>query len=135
MTVPVLENQHQETVRENFRAGAKFNKAYLLMNVLAATIASYGLFANSPAVVIGAMIIAMLLGPIAGIALALVDGDMQFLLKSLITLLAGTGIGKHMRQQPTHTSLFILIFKRLVKDLFLSFEIYLLELSRSVYHA
>ena len=32
-------------------------------------------------------------------------------------------------------SLFILIFKRLVKDLFLSFEIYLLELSRSVYHA
>ena len=91
MTVPVLENQHQETVRENFRAGAKFNRAYLLMNVLAATIASYGLFANSPAVVIGAMIIAMLLGPIAGIALALVDGDMQFLLKSLITLLAGTG--------------------------------------------
>ena len=59
MTVPVLENQHQETVRENFRAGAKFNKAYLLMNVLAATIASYGLFANSPAVVIGAMIIAI----------------------------------------------------------------------------
>jgi hypothetical protein len=37
--------------------------------------------------------------------------------------------------QTTHTSLFILIFKRLVKDLFLSFEIYLLELSRSVYHA
>jgi len=60
------------------------------MNVLAATIASYGLFTNSPAVVIGAMIVAMLLGPIAGIALALVDSDMKYLLKSLSTLLAGT---------------------------------------------
>jgi uncharacterized hydrophobic protein (TIGR00271 family) len=56
---------------------------------LAATIASYGLFANSPAVVIGAMIIAMLLGPITGISLALVDSDLKFLLKSLTTLFAG----------------------------------------------
>jgi len=45
------------------------------MNTLATTIACYGLFANSPAVVIGAMIVAMLLGPITGVALALVDGD------------------------------------------------------------
>ncbi len=89
MTVPVLQNQHQETVRESIRKGATFNRAYVLMNVLAAVIASYGLFANSPAVVIGAMIVAMLLGPIAGIALALVDSDMKFLLKSLFTLLAG----------------------------------------------
>jgi CPA1 family monovalent cation:H+ antiporter len=45
------------------------------MNIPAAVIASYGLLENSPAVVIGAMIIAMLLGPIGGTALALVDGD------------------------------------------------------------
>ncbi len=60
------------------------------MNALAATIASYGLFANSPAVVIGAMIVAMLLGPIAGVSLALVDSDVSVLLKSLLSLLAGT---------------------------------------------
>lgn len=59
------------------------------MNTLAATIASYGLFANSPAVVIGAMIIAMLLGPITGISLALVDNDLVFLWRSIRTLLAG----------------------------------------------
>ena len=89
-TIPVLQNQYQEAIRESICKDATFDRAYLLMNVLAATIASYGLFANSPAVVIGAMIVAMLLGPIAGIALALVDSDMKFLLKSLSTLLAGT---------------------------------------------
>jgi len=49
------------------------------MNALAATIATYGLFANSPAIIIGAMIVALLLGPIAGIALALVDSDLRLL--------------------------------------------------------
>jgi Mechanosensitive ion channel len=40
-----------------------FDLAYIVMNGLAAVVAGYGLFENSPAVVIGAMIIAMLLGP------------------------------------------------------------------------
>jgi uncharacterized hydrophobic protein (TIGR00271 family) len=86
----ILRNQWKETVRENIRAGSRLDLAFLVMNILAATIASYGLFANSPAVVIGAMIVAMLLGPIAGVSLALVDGDTGLLLQSLSTLLAGT---------------------------------------------
>jgi uncharacterized hydrophobic protein (TIGR00271 family) len=89
IAVAVSKNQHQDTVRENIRDGAVLSSAYLLMNVLAATIASYGLFANSPAVVISAMIVAMLLGPIVGVSLALVDIDMRFLLNSLTSLLAG----------------------------------------------
>jgi uncharacterized hydrophobic protein (TIGR00271 family) len=59
------------------------------MNALAATIASYGLFANSPAVVIGAMLVALLMGPIVGVSLALVDSDAGILLKSLLSLLSG----------------------------------------------
>jgi uncharacterized hydrophobic protein (TIGR00271 family) len=59
------------------------------MNALAATIATYGLFANSPAIIIGAMIVALLLGPIAGVALALVDSDLRLLWRSLLTLSAG----------------------------------------------
>lgn len=90
MTSITSPNQHLENIRESIRQGAAFDQAFLLMNVLAATIASYGLFANSPAVVIGAMIVAMLLGPIAGTALALVDSDMKLLIKSLSTLLSGT---------------------------------------------
>lgn len=89
MPTATVQDQHWETIRQNIRRGAALNRSYLLMNILAATIASYGLFANSPAVVIGAMIVAMLLGPIIGVALALVDSDMPFLRKSLCTLLGG----------------------------------------------
>ena len=89
MSAAVSRSQWQETVREKIRNDATFGGAYLVMNALATTIASYGLFANSPAVVIGAMIIALLLGPIVGVSLALVDGDTKTLLRSLFTLLAG----------------------------------------------
>lgn len=89
MSATASQSQWQETVRENIREDASFSKAHLLMNTLAATIASYGLFANSPAVVIGAMIVAMLLGPIVGVSLALVDSDAKILLKSLLSLLSG----------------------------------------------
>jgi uncharacterized hydrophobic protein (TIGR00271 family) len=88
-TVLVSRDQSRESVRENIRNGAALSSAYLLMNVLAATIATYGLFANSPAVVISAMIVAMLLGPIVGVSLALVDIDSKLLVKSLTSLLAG----------------------------------------------
>lgn len=89
MSATASQGQWQETVRVNIREEASFSKAHLLMNALAATIASYGLFANSPAVVIGAMIVAMLLGPIVGVSLALVDSDAKVLLKSLLSLLSG----------------------------------------------
>lgn len=80
----------QEKVRENIRSGAELNSAFIFMNILATMIACYGLFANSPAVIIGAMIVAMLLGPIAGTALSLVDNDKKLLRRSLCTLTAGT---------------------------------------------
>jgi uncharacterized membrane protein len=50
------------SIREGIRTGAELSIPYLTMNILAATIASYGLLVNSPAVIIGAMLIAMLLG-------------------------------------------------------------------------
>ena len=88
-TIPILKNQHRETVSESIRNDAALSRACLVMNVLAATIASYGLFGNSPAVVISAMIVAMTLGPIVGVSLALVDIDMKLLLKSITSLAVG----------------------------------------------
>lgn len=79
----------KKTIREAIYSGTELCAPFMYMNMLAATIASYGLFANSPAVIIGAMIIAMLLGPIAGVSLALVDSNSKYLLKGLITLVAG----------------------------------------------
>jgi uncharacterized hydrophobic protein (TIGR00271 family) len=72
-----------QEARVRIEDGSSFNVPYVVMNTLATIVACYGLLENSPAVVIGAMIIAMLLGPIAGVALALVDGNPKLLLKAL----------------------------------------------------
>lgn len=77
---------------KDIRYNATFTWSYFFMNVLATIIASYGLLANSPAVVIGAMIIAMLLGPIMGIGLALADSDTILFREGIFTLIKG-GIG------------------------------------------
>lgn len=81
--------QERETVRRKIHEGAALSIPYLVMNALAAVVASYGLLENSTAVVIGAMIIALLLGPITGIALALVDGDQSLLRKALVAEVSG----------------------------------------------
>lgn len=72
-----------QEARHRIDDGSSFDVAYVVMNTLATIVACYGLLADSPAVVIGAMIIAMLLGPIAGVALALVDGNPKLLRKAL----------------------------------------------------
>ena len=51
----------RDKIRANINANSQADSAYVTMNGLATVVACYGLFANSPAVVTGAMIIAMLL--------------------------------------------------------------------------
>jgi uncharacterized hydrophobic protein (TIGR00271 family) len=63
--------------------------AYLAMNAAATLIAGLGLLENSGVVVIGAMLIAMLFGPIVGIALALAEGNLRLLGRSLVAEIAG----------------------------------------------
>lgn len=79
---------HKE-VRINIEAGALPTKMFFLMNGLSAVIAGYGLLANSPAVVIGAMLVAMMLSPITSAALAVIDARLSLLKTSLITLIGG----------------------------------------------
>lgn len=79
----------QNEIRQKIEEGASLSQAYLLMNALAAVVASYGLLQNSTAVIIGAMIIAQLLGPITGIALALVDGNQPLLRRALLAEAGG----------------------------------------------
>lgn len=76
-------------VRLNIESGALPTRTFYLLNGLAAVIAGFGLLANSPAVVIGAMLVAMLMGPISGIALAIIDARFALLKKSLFTLATG----------------------------------------------
>ena len=63
-------------IRESVASGAALNGSYLAMNLAAAMIAGFGLLENSPAVIIGAMLIAMLYGPIVGIGLGLAEANL-----------------------------------------------------------
>ena len=65
------------------------NRVYWLMNGLATVIACYGLFANSAAAVIGAMVVAMMLGPISGVALGLNEDNRALLRIALVSLTGG----------------------------------------------
>jgi uncharacterized hydrophobic protein (TIGR00271 family) len=87
-----VEETPHEIIRRSIHGNSALNLPYLLMNGLAAIVASYGLLENSAAVIIGAMIIALLLGPITGIALALVDADSLLLRRSLLAELSGVAL-------------------------------------------
>ena len=86
------EETPQEIIRRSIHEHAALNVPYLLMNGLATIVASYGLLENSVAVIIGAMIIAVLLGPITGIALALVDADYRLLRRALLAEFSGVAL-------------------------------------------
>jgi uncharacterized hydrophobic protein (TIGR00271 family) len=68
---------------------ARLDRKFLLLIVLSAAIATLGLLQNSAAVVIGAMLVSPLLGPIMGIGFGLATIDSTLIKRSLVTLGAG----------------------------------------------
>lgn len=84
--------QEIQSIRAEIAQNAEFDKAFIIMNALAAVIASYALLADSSSGVIGAMLVAMLLSPIAGVSLSLVDGDSVLFRRSIRSLGGGIGI-------------------------------------------
>lgn len=68
---------------------ARLDQKYLLLISLSAIIATLGLLQNSPAVVIGAMLVSPLLGPIMGVGFGLATLDSGLVKRSLLTLAAG----------------------------------------------
>ncbi|MBU3846356.1 MAG: DUF389 domain-containing protein [Candidatus Acinetobacter avistercoris] len=79
-------------VRLNIQADALPTKTFFIMNALAAIIAGCGLLVDSSAVVIGAMLVAMMLGPISGIALSLIDNRWILFRTALTTLSLGVAM-------------------------------------------
>jgi uncharacterized hydrophobic protein (TIGR00271 family) len=67
-------------------------RSYFVLTILSAAIAGYGLLQGSTAVVIGAMLVAPLMGPIFGIALALIRDDQRLLVKSLLAEVLGIAL-------------------------------------------
>ncbi len=69
----------REEVYASVSAGARFSPTFLALTVLSATVAAIGLSTNNTAAVIGAMVVAPLLGPNIGVALAFTLGDFVLL--------------------------------------------------------
>jgi uncharacterized hydrophobic protein (TIGR00271 family) len=87
--MPQVTEAKREAIRESVASGAALTGAYLAMNLAAALIAGFGLMENSPAVIIGAMLIAMLYGPIVGIALGLAEASLHLLGRALLAEVVG----------------------------------------------
>ena len=79
----------RSATRESIASGATLSTSYLAMNVAAALIAGLGLIENSPATIIGAMLLAMLYGPIVGIGLGLAEANLRLLGRSLLAEVTG----------------------------------------------
>lgn len=87
--VPRLGLQDRTDAYVRIRRGARPNVDFYMLISLAAMIAALGLIVNSPAVVIGAMLVAPLMSPIVGTGLAIVLGDARFLRLSIAAVLRG----------------------------------------------
>lgn len=81
----------QAEAEQAIRDGVTFRGTNILILILAIFIASLGLNTNSTAVIIGAMLISPLMGPIIGIGLGVGIQDFELIKRSLRNLLMATG--------------------------------------------
>lgn len=82
----------REELYSNVLSVSKPTKIYFIMVILSALVASIGVLNNNVAVIIGAMVIAPLLGPNMGLSLATVLKDKDLAIISLKSIIVGVGI-------------------------------------------
>lgn len=84
-----VSESRKNTVIDEITHGSTPQATYYILIFIATFIASVGLVASSPAVVIGAMLVSPLMTPIFGISLGLVQGDISLLQKALKAEIGG----------------------------------------------
>ncbi|MCW9024188.1 MAG: TIGR00341 family protein [Gammaproteobacteria bacterium] len=82
----------REELYQSIIKNTELSNNFLLLVFLSTIVAAIGLIENNVAVVVGAMVIAPLLGPNIALALAATLGDSQLMWSSLKTNLAGLGL-------------------------------------------
>ncbi len=78
-----------KTIHEAQAANAELNVPFVFILILAASIATLGLAANSEATIVGAMLISPLMKPIMSLAYGISIGDWSIKWRSIRTLLTG----------------------------------------------
>lgn len=82
----------REEIYSAVEVNAQLHRDYLLLVVLSSIVAAAGLLENNVAVIIGAMVIAPLLGPNIAFAFGTSLGDKELVLNSLTTIIAGIAV-------------------------------------------
>ena len=88
--IPTLKPKDRVGLFDRLQEGSRMSVDYCIMLSLSAAIASFGLLQDSPAIVIGAMLVAPLMTPLIGCGLALMQGNARLFGKSVRA--AGFGI-------------------------------------------
>ncbi|MDD2984330.1 MAG: TIGR00341 family protein [Crocinitomicaceae bacterium] len=87
------EKENFETVTDNIQKGISFRGTNLWILIFAIFIASLGLNVNSTAVIIGAMLVSPLMGPIMGMGFGMAINDLSLLKKSLYSYFFAAVVG------------------------------------------
>lgn len=94
--LPLFSHATEEEYRDLFvslRDSARASSSYKVLMVLSVLLALVGMYANSPPVIIGAMILAPLMSPVVSLAMGLARTDSSLIGGSLRTLGVGVGWG------------------------------------------
>lgn len=83
----------REEIYHDVSGGAAISNDFLLLTLLSTIVAAVGLSTSNVAVVIGAMVIAPLLGPVLAFSFAAALGDLPLLLRAARTAMAGLAVG------------------------------------------
>jgi len=92
-SLPFFPHAQESDFKELFlglKENAKASATFLLLMVLSTMLATLGLFLNSPAVVIGAMVLAPLMSPIISLSMGLQRSDIELSRQAFSTVLIGT---------------------------------------------
>ena len=93
--IPFFSHASEERFRDLFvsvRADARIDGVYIVMMFLSTLLAAVGLYLDSAAVIIGAMILAPLMTPIMSMAMGLLRGDIPLQKQSISKILVGVVI-------------------------------------------
>lgn len=87
--VPQLPREQRVRLVEQIQRSSRWDFDFILLICMSTLIAAGGLIQNSPAVVIGAMLVAPLMTPLLGTGLSLVQGNVVLFQSTLMTVLRG----------------------------------------------
>jgi uncharacterized hydrophobic protein (TIGR00271 family) len=88
--LPTLNPEEQIDAYHRMRRAAQPNVNFFVLTAASAIIATLGLLLNSPAVIIGAMLVAPLMSPFIAVAMGIVTGDVRIIRNALTAIIQGT---------------------------------------------